>query len=219
MKKILVLSPHPDDETLGCGGTLLKYKKKKYFIDIIFFTRMQSKNYSKKKIIDRSLEIKKISKMYKFNKIFNFNCLTTKLDQISDSELIKFINGILKTTKPQIVFFPSPLDIHTDHYKVSRCFLSCVKIFRNKFLQKVYAYETLSETNFNFSEHFNANHFEDISKFIKKKIRLMKIFKSEISKHPFPRSEESIISLAKLRGSQANYNYAEAFNVYFSRNK
>ena len=47
MNKILVLSPHPDDETLGCGGTILKYKKKGWKVDIIFFTKMSEDIFSK----------------------------------------------------------------------------------------------------------------------------------------------------------------------------
>ena len=82
-------------------------------------------------------------------------------------------------------------------------------------------YETLSETNLNFlsDRKFNPNYFIDISKNIKKKINAMKIYKSEISTHPFPRSEESIYSLAKLRGSQVNLNLAEAFELVYEIKK
>ena len=66
-------------------------------------------------------------------------------------------------------------------------------------------YETLSETNFNYDEknQFIPNQFINITDFIKKKIEICKIFKSEFNKHPFSRSFKSIKALATLRGSKA----------------
>ncbi len=218
MNKILILSPHPDDETLGCGGTILKYKKKGWKIDIIFFTKMTNDLFSGKEIKKRSNEISKISKLYKFNKIYNFDYPTTSLDQVSDYELISKIKNVLNKSKPNTIFYPSEYDIHSDHNKVSRCFLSNIKSFRFNFIEKVYSYEILSETNFNFKNSFKPNHFENISNQMNMKIKILKIFKSEIKKHPFPRSLDSVISLAKLRGSQSNYKFAESFELYFSKN-
>ena len=219
MSKILILSPHPDDETLGCGGLLLKYKKKGYKIDIVFFTRMCDETFTKKQILKRNKELDLIKKSYKFNTVYNLNYPTTKLDKLNDSELIKKISECIKKSQPSIILTPSMIDIHTDHNKVTRCALSCVKTFRNDSILKVMFYETLSETNFNFGKSFTPNYFEDISLFINKKINIIKIFKSEFKKHPFPRSKDSVLSLAKLRGSQCNFKFAEAFQIYFSREK
>ena len=97
--------------------------------------------------------------------------------------------------------------------------MSCIKSFRHPYLNESYFYETLSETNFNFLTNFNANTFENISTFLKQKIEIMKIYRSEIKKHPFPRSEDSIKSLAILRGSQAKFKYAEGFQLIFKKIK
>lgn len=219
MKKILILSPHPDDETLGCGGLLLKYKKKGYKIDVVYFTKMDEESFSKNQIFKRNKELDLLIKCYKFNTVYHLNYPTTKLDKLNDSELIKKISDCIKKSQPSIILIPSIVDIHTDHNKVTRCALSCVKTFRNNSILKVLFYETLSETNFNFDMAFKPNYFEDIGLFINKKINILKIFKSEFKKHPFPRSKDSVLSLAKLRGSQCNFKYAEAFQIYFSREK
>jgi LmbE family N-acetylglucosaminyl deacetylase len=80
-------------------------------------------------------------------------------------------------------------------------------------------YETLSETNYNFleTEEFKPNYFVDITKYLVKKLEICKCYKTEFQKHPFPRSEESIRSLAKLRGSQSGYEAAESFKLIFKR--
>ena len=80
-------------------------------------------------------------------------------------------------------------------------------------------YETISETNFNFIDknNFQPNVFIDISKFINKKINIMKIYKSEINSHPFPRNEKAIRSLSIIRGSQSGYLAAESFHLVFER--
>ena len=74
--------------------------------------------------------------------------------------------------------------------------------------------ETLSETDFAPSikkESFIPNTFIDISRYMKKKIQIMKVYKSEIKKHPFPRSEKSIRALATFRGSSSGCKFAESF--------
>ena len=73
--------------------------------------------------------------------------------------------------------------------------------------------EILSETNFGEMEDLHPNYFVDISEYLDKKIEIMKIYESELGEHPYPRSVDSIKSLAILRGSQAGCKYAEAFKI------
>ena len=82
-------------------------------------------------------------------------------------------------------------------------------------------YETLSETNLNFlyDRKFKPNIYIDISKYLNKKIKAMKIYKSEIKNHPFPRSSETIRSLATIRGSEVNLKFAEAFELVYEIQK
>ena len=89
------------------------------------------------------------------------------------------------------------------------------KNFRFKFIKTILAYEVLSETNFNIQKKvfFKPNYYEDISKYINKKVNAMKIYKSEIKKFPFPRSVTTIKSLARVRGSEIGSKAAEAFEI------
>lgn len=218
-KKIICFAPHPDDETLGMGGTLIKKKSQKYQIDIVNCTQPDL-NYPKREtyLKNRKNIQKKLKKIYKIKNFLNLKYFSTKLDQYSRSEIINEIHKILIKGKYDIVYLPFIHDIHTDHQILTECILSCVKTFNNKYVKKVLMYETISETNFNYLKVFKPNHFEDISYFIKKKIEALKLYKSELHAHPHPRSLVSSKSLALMRGSQSGYKYAEAFQIVFSRN-
>ena len=176
--KVLVVAAHPDDETLGCGGTLLKHKANGDKIHWLICTTLNEKNSYYKK---REIELSKVSKLFNFDSVHNL---------------------------------PFKEDVHTDHKKLFEASYSCTKSFRHSFIKKIYMMETLSETDFAPSikkESFTPNTFIDISRYMKKKIQIMKVYKSEIKKHPFPRSERSIRALATFRGSSSGCKFAESF--------
>lgn len=214
MRNILVVSPHPDDEILGCGGTLLRFKNLKLNLNWLIVTNLDTKDKYYKK---RQREISEISKQIKFDKVRKLEILTKKVDQIKKEILINKISKILYNLKPDIIFLPFIKDPHSDHRIVTESFNACIKTFRFPFLKKIMMYETISETthNFIYSRKFNPNIFIDVTDYIDKKIKLFNIYKSEAQKHPFPRSNELIKSLAILRGSQSNCHYAEGFELVY----
>jgi LmbE family N-acetylglucosaminyl deacetylase len=209
--KILVVAVHPDDETLGCGGTLLKHKANNDKIHWLICTNINKDQYYYQ---NREKEIKKVSKLFNFDSVHNLQFETAKMDQYNMSEIIKKISNVINKVKPNIIYLPFKEDIHTDHKKVFEASYSCTKSFRYPFIKKIYMMETLSETEFAPSikkDSFVPNTFVDISKYMNKKIQIMKVYKSEIQKHPFPRSEMTIKALASLRGSTSGCDFAESF--------
>ena len=107
-------------------------------------------------------------------------------------------------------------DAHSDHRYTFEAVAACTKSFRYPFVKKVCVYETLSETEFGMrldDSGFKPNMWVNITDYLDRKIEIMKIFESELGNHPFPRSVENIISLAKLRGSTANTDAAECFVI------
>ena len=81
--KSLVISPHPDDEVLGAGGTLFKRKKQKNHLYWIIVTKIKPNNFNKKRIAQRSREIMKVAKLFGFKKTFQYNFFTTELSNNS----------------------------------------------------------------------------------------------------------------------------------------
>jgi len=214
--KSLVISPHPDDEVLGVGGTLLKRKKQKHKISWLIVTNISSEHgWKKSAILKRSKEIKKVSKFFGFDKVFHLNFPTKKLDTVPKDLIIKKITDIFKSYKPYEIFIPHKSDVHSDHKIVFDLISTCTKSFRFPFIKRILSYETISETenNLDSSIQFNPNFFEDISIYLPKKIKALKIYKSETGKFPFPRSKEAVEAQAKWRGTFAGFEAAEAFEL------
>jgi len=210
-EKVLVIAVHPDDETLGCGGTLFKHKKNGDSIHWLICTQTDPKGDFFKK---REQEIAEATKKYAFDTVNNLALETTKVDEYTMSELIKKISKVIREIQPSILYLPFKGDVHSDHRKIFEAAYSCTKSFRYPCIKKIYMMETLSETEFAPStneDSFIPNTFVDISESFEKKIEVMKVFKSEIAEHPFPRSIRNIEALATLRGATAGCEYAESF--------
>ena len=215
MNKILVIAVHPDDETLGCGGTLLKYKANGDEIHWLIATDIkESEGYGISTIRKRNKEITKIDELYGFTSVNKLDLSTTKVDTYSMSVLVSKFSSVIDRIKPDIIYLPFKSDVHSDHKYIFDAAYSCTKVFRHPFIKKIYMMETLSETEFSLStkeDSFVPNVFVDISEFMDKKIELMNIYESEIGKHPFPRCERNMRALATYRGATSNCNYAESF--------
>jgi LmbE family N-acetylglucosaminyl deacetylase len=215
MNKVLVLAVHPDDETLGCGGTLLKHKDNGDEINWLIATDIkESEGYDKQTVKTREDEIIKVERLFDFDSVNRLGLPTTKVDKYSMSELISKISSVVKKVKPNIIYLPFKSDVHSDHKYIFDAAYSCTKSFRYTFINKIYMMETLSETEFSVStkeESFTPNVFVDISNYIDRKIEIMKIYESEIGEHPFPRSERNIRALGTYRGATSDCDYAESF--------
>lgn len=211
MNKVLVIAVHPDDETLGCGGTLLKHKANLDEIHWLICTSID-KNHSY--YDTRAGELEQVSKAYSFDSIYNLKLATMQVDKYSMSELVDKISKVINEVKPNIIYLPFKGDVHSDHRRIFEAAYSCTKSFRYPFIKKIYMMETLSETEFALStkeDSFIPNVFIDITDYMDKKMEIMKIFESEMAEHPFPRSERNLRALATFRGATCSCQYAESF--------
>lgn len=209
--KILVIAVHPDDETLGCGGTLLRHKANNDEIHWLICTEIDENNFYYK---TRESEIKCVESTYKFDSTHTLQLKTMKVDEYSMSGLIGKVSKVINEVQPNIIYFPFKGDVHSDHRKIFEAAYSCTKSFRYPFIKKIYMMETLSETEFAPStkeDSFIPNVFVDIGEFMDKKIEIMKIYEREMAPHPFPRSERNIRALGTFRGATAGCEYAESF--------
>ncbi len=215
----MLVAAHPDDELLGCGGTLLYFKKIGYDIKIIFLSDGESsrlKRKDKKKFLIRKREKQaiKVSKICDFIKPSFARLSDNKLDQVPLLKIIKFIEKEILKFKPSIIFTHNENDLNIDHKIVFDAVVTATRPSTKTFVNSIYCFETPSSTENNFSSlkvKFNPNLYFDITKFINKKLELLKNYKNEIRKYPHSRSLQSVRILAKYRGTQIGTKYAEAF--------
>lgn len=212
---VLVVSPHPDDETLGACGTILKYKregKKIYWLNITDVK--EEYGYDKSSVEKRNEEISKVKELYNFDGFYNLRLNPAKLDEYGKSYIIALISDVINDIKPDTIILPYENDVHSDHRIVYECVFSCTKVFRYPYIKKVMCMEIISETDFASSQNgFIPNYFVDITDFIEDKMEIINIYESELGNHPFPRSLESLKALAVLRGVSCGVRYAEAFKL------
>jgi N-acetylglucosamine malate deacetylase 1 len=217
MSKVIVIAPHPDDETLGCGGSILKHISQGDDVYWLIMTTMEnSSSFSKKQSEKRSKEIHSVASNYGFKEFFNASFPSMELDSLPKKNLVDFISNIFDNLQPDIIYAPYANDVHSDHRVVFDSIASCTKSFRHPYIRSVRIYETLSETEFDIhpdSNGFKPNLWIDISSYIDKKVKIMNLYESESSQHPFPRSEKNIRSLATFRGATAGVHYAESFII------
>lgn len=214
-KSVLVIAPHPDDESLGCGGTLLRHKCDGDEIHWLIITGMSSaQGFSSEKISVREAEIAEVGKLYGFKSTFELGLAPAQLDILPMGEVISAISKVVSEVRPDTVYTVYRNDAHTDHQVVFDAVMAATKSFRYPFVKEVLAYETISETDFGYKPEdggFKPNAFVDIADYLTKKLEILDVFESEMGEFPFPRSREAVAALAKVRGVQCGALAAEAF--------
>lgn len=221
--KTLIVAPHPDDELLRCGGTLLRRVDEGGAVAWLLMTAITKEaGWEAEKIQQRSSEIERVREGLQVapHHLYALGFPTAELDRIPMSILVAKISEVFADFQPDEVLLPYPGDVHSDHRLTFEAASACTKWFRYPSVKRVLAYETPSETDFGIDPRnsgFKPNVFVDIGLQLERKIELMKIYESEIGVFPFPRSEKTLRALAQLRGSQAGFEAAEAFMLLRER--
>jgi LmbE family N-acetylglucosaminyl deacetylase len=213
---VVVIAPHADDETLGCGGTLLRHAASGDKIHWILVTSMSANRFSENRIAARRAEIDAVREAYSFSSVYELDFPTAQLDSIATSDLVARIGKAILDIGPEIVYLPFPGDVHTDHRVVFMAAAATTKWFRYPSVKKVLACEIPSETDFGISPDvigFRPNLYVDITPWLDRKIEILSTYDGELLMHPFPRSIAGVRALALIRGAQSGCVAAEAFMV------
>lgn len=214
-KKILVVSPHPDDETLGAGGTILRMMAEGHDVYWLNFTAMLNPDKFSKDILERrKVQLNTIEIFYHFAGIYHLNMPTAELEKIDSGEAIDRVGEVFRKVEPNILILPDYNDAHSDHKKVFEWCYACSKTFRFPFVKQIMTMEIISETDFGAPMNFfEPNYYIDITDYMEKKIDAMKIYDTELGEVPFPRNIDNIKALAMVNGARAGVKYAEAFRL------
>jgi LmbE family N-acetylglucosaminyl deacetylase len=223
MSRVLVFSPHLDDELIGPGGTLLRHADRGDFIHWALMTRQADVDNSTCDVMDTRKEIiENVIRSFGFDSFSQYPFQPATISDRDLPELVRFVKSDIDVVRPDVVYMPWPADIHSDHQICAQAILAASKWFRAPTIRKILSYDTLSETESNAwdrSKIFTSNYFVDISMQIERKIKIVELYGKEFSYPPFPRSKEIIDAKARLVGSACGHMYAEHFSVVSIRDQ
>ena len=223
--RILVVAAHPDDEFLGCGGTLINHVRARDKVGILimsegFTSRDKKRNIIKRKkdLLELKIAAKKIAKKIgaKFIEFSSFP--DNRMDSIDFLDVVKKVEQVINNFKPNIIYTHHPSDLNIDHSIVHRAVITASRPQPKHSVKKILMFEILSSTNWTtkFSKHKNffiPNYYVDITNSINMKLKMLKHYKSEMKKWPHSRSIKAIKALANYRGSTVGTKAAEAFEL------
>ena len=220
MSKILVIAPHADDEVLGCGATMAKACAKGNEVYVLICTNASvgaPELFSKEGIEQVRSEALEAHKLLGVKETFFLEFPAPALDQYPRYKMSNEMAAIIKKTGVDTVYIPHRGDCHEDHTIIHDCAMVACRPLTNCTVKHVYAYETLSETEW--GEPIAADFFVPVKydtvtvEIFKKKIDAMACYKSQLAPFPASRSLEALEALAKYRGCTVSAERAEAFEV------
>jgi N-acetylglucosamine malate deacetylase 1 len=215
--RILCIAPHADDETLGCGGTLLRHRAEGDDIHWLLVTEPKAPLFSADFMARRRAQVEAVRDAFGFSSLTRLELPAAGLDAISDGEMVGKMKTAIAAVSPDMVYVNHGGDAHSDHGAVFRATLAALKPFRTgKSVRSILAYETLSETEqaAPFPEFaFQPTSFVDIGDYLERKLEIMAIYAEELMAFPLPREPGAIRAQARLRGAAVATGYAEAFRL------
>ncbi len=204
---VLVFAPHNDDEILGVGGTI-----KKHIIagDDVYVVEATSGVHYK----ELQENARKAHEYLGVKKTFFLNLPVCQLANMNQMEINAAISEVVKEVQPEVAYIPFTGDMHSDHRVFAECAMVALRPIGDYSIRSIYMYETLSETGWNIptpDKAFIPNAWVDITETIDNKLKAMSFYESQIREFPHPRSKESIIALARSRGTTIGVECAESF--------
>jgi len=216
--KIVVLAAHPDDEVLGCGGSIYKHYKNGDTITVVFVSDGYMSDYNDEKFRNTKREHAKDScEILGVNKTIFLGYEGARLEMVSKAKMNGHISKIIAQEEADIIYTHHWGDLNSDHLVVFEAAIVACRPHNHhqKLVQKVLSYEVLSSSEWSGKvgeDFFTPTNYNILSKeIIEKKLQAFKCYETEQCEYPHPRSTQSVYNLSQHRGFNINTEYAEAF--------
>lgn len=218
----LIIAAHPDDEVLGCGGTIARLTNEMKNVYVAILGEGVTSRYSKREQADADAieklrnNSKRVSEFLGVKELFLHDLPDNRFDTVPLLDIVKILEALIDKVKPLTIFTHHGGDLNIDHSIIHRATLTATRPIAGQSVKKVYAYEVPSSTEWAFAQFakvFHPNVFIDIGETIEKKAKAMEIYESEVRSFPHPRSPEALKSVAKRWGAVAGLEAAEAFEL------
>ena len=218
--RVLVVAAHPDDEVLGCGGTMALLAHRGHEVYVLILGEGVTSRDNERDPDRRATEIatlrkaaKEASQILGVKKLFFEDFPDNRFDTVPLLELIKAVERVKKRINPDMVFTHFEGDLNIDHCLTARAVMTATRPLPGESVHRVYAFEVLSSTEWNFVSKFQPNVYFEITSFLERKIEALRCYESELKVFPHPRSVDGVKYLARLRGSETGVEAAEAFGL------
>ena len=214
-KKILIVAAHPDDEVLGCFGTVARLIKEGYDA----YTLILGEGKTSRDEVDENAlkilreEIKKANEKIGIKKVFIEHFPDNRFDSVDLLDIIKVISKVKEEVQPDIIFTHYKDDLNIDHQITYKAVITATRPMQNESVKEIYAFEILSSTEWNYPLSFSPDTFFDISDTLLLKVDAMKTYRSELCEYPHPRSLEGIELNARYQGMRVGRTAVEAFKA------
>jgi N-acetylglucosamine malate deacetylase 1 len=211
---VLIVAPHPDDEVLGCGGTIAKRAAEGHSIYVCVVTKGCEPIFREEYVEQVCSECRKADSVLGVTETIFLNFPAAMLEEVPRYKFNDALLQVIQKVKPEEVYVPHHGDMQIDHKMVVDAAMVAMRPKYDHVIKRIYAYETLSETGWdipNTVNEFIPTVYEDISETVEKKLSAMSIYKLQLAEFPAARSLVAIEALARYRGAMVNVRAAEAF--------
>ena len=218
MKKVLIVASHPDDEVLGCFGTVARLIKEGYEAYTLILGEGKTSR-DEQRIVDSrkdeievlNNEIEKANNIIGIKKVFIESFPDNRFDSVALLDIVKVISKVKEEVQPDIIFTHFENDLNIDHRITYQAVITATRPMEDECVKEIYSFEILSSTEWNYPLSFSPDTYFDISDTLDLKISAMKEYTSELCEYPHPRSLEGIKLNAKYQGMRVGKRAVEAF--------
>ncbi len=215
--KILVVAAHPDDEILGCGGTIAKLVKNGCQVYTLILGEGVAARYPinkpkiKQKVEDLKQQMQSANDILGVKEVFAHDFPDNQFDSVPLLDLIKAVEQVKLKIEPDVIFTHYEKDLNIDHRVTYEAVITATRPLLGESVREIYSFEVLSSTEWRCPMSFSPDVFFDISGTIEQKVQAMQTYKSELREFPHPRSIEGVELNAKMWGMKVGLSFAEAF--------
>ncbi len=220
MSKVLVVAAHPDDEVLGCGGTIARMAEEGHDISTLILGEGVTSRDEKRNREKRSEELellgnerRKASEILGVKQCFSCDFPDNRFDSVPLLDIVKAVDRVKCEVEPEIVFTHFANDLNIDHTVTCRAVMTATRPMVGETVRELYAFDILSSTEWNFPLSFDPDTYFSIEKTIDKKVAAMEAYMSELCDFPHPRSLEGIRLSASFWGMRTGLKAAEPFKT------
>ncbi|HIP02250.1 MAG TPA: PIG-L family deacetylase [Campylobacterales bacterium] len=219
-KKILIVAAHPDDEVLGCFGTVARLIQEGYEAYTLILgegktSRDEERQVENKKdeIAILNNEILNANNAIGIKKVFVESFPDNRFDSVDLLDIIKVISKVKDEVNPDIIFTHYEHDLNIDHQITYKAVITATRPMQDECVKEIYSFEILSSTEWNYPISFSPDTYYDISHTLDSKIKAMKEYTSELCEYPHPRSLKGIELNAEYHGMRVGKRFIEAFKT------